>query len=75
MTVLDHSCARLVSSVEQTLEHKTKGRGFKSHVRLTLYIEHILCMIIYDVYIYIKIDIIEYIHILSYMIYMIYIYI
>ena len=46
----------------QALEHETKGLGSKSHARLTLYLEHILNMIIYDIYIHIKIDI-KYIHI------------
>ena len=53
VSVLDRSCVRLASSVEQASEHKTKGLGFKSHVRLTLYLENILYMIIYDIYIYI----------------------
>ena len=46
----------------QALEHETKGLGLKSHARLTLYLEHILNMIIYDIYIHIKLDI-KYIHI------------
>ena len=46
------SCARHASSVEQVSEHKSKGIGFKSHVRLTLSLEYILYMKIYDIYIY-----------------------
>ena len=53
LTVLDRSCVRLVSSVEQASEHKNKGLGFKSYVRLTLYLEHIMYMIIYDIIYYI----------------------
>ena len=53
LTMLDCSCVRLVSSVEQASEHKTKGLGFKSHVRLSLYLEHILHMKIYDIFIYV----------------------
>ena len=49
---IDRSCARLASSVEQVSEHKSKGIGFKSHVRLTLCLEYILYMIIYDIYTY-----------------------
>ena len=51
---IDRSCVRLVSSVEQVSEHKYKGIGFKYHVRLTLCLEYILYMIIYDIYIYSK---------------------
>ena len=46
----------------QALEHETKGLGLKSHAILTLYLEHILNIIIYDIYIHIKLDI-KYIHI------------
>ena len=49
-----HSFVRLASSVEQAPEHKSKGIGFKLHVRLNLCLEHILCVIIYDMYIYSK---------------------
>ena len=51
---IDRSCVRLVSSVEQVSKHKSKGVGFKSHVRLTLCLEYIIYMIIYDIYIYSK---------------------
>ena len=51
---IDRSCVRLASSAEQVSEHKSKGIGFKSHVRLTLCLEYILYMIIYDIYIYSK---------------------
>ena len=51
---IDHSCGRLASSVEQVSELKSKGVGFKSHVRLTLCLKYILYMIIYDIYIYSK---------------------
>ena len=51
---IDRSCVRLASTVEQVSEHKSKGIGFKSHVRLTLCLEYILYMIIYDIYIYSK---------------------
>ena len=50
----DRSCVRLDSSVEQLSEHKSRVIGFKSHVRLTLCLEYILYMIIYDIYIYSK---------------------
>ena len=36
---IDPSCVRLASSVEQVSELKSKGIGFKSHVRLTLSLE------------------------------------
>ena len=49
---IDRSCVRLASSAEQVSEHKSKGIGFKSHVRLTLCLEYILYMIIYDIYTY-----------------------
>ena len=48
--------------LRQALKHETKGLGLKSHARLTLYLKHLLNMIIYDIYIHIKIDI-KYIHI------------
>ena len=51
---IDRSCVRLVSSVEQVSKHKYKGIDFKYHVRLTLCLEYILYMIIYDIYIYSK---------------------
>ena len=51
---IGRSCVRLASSVEQVSEHKSRGIGFKSHVRLTLCLEYILYMIIYDIYIYSK---------------------
>ena len=35
--MLDHPCVKLASSVRRTSERKSEGRGFKSHVRLTLY--------------------------------------
>ena len=44
---------RLASSVEVS-EHKFKGIDFKSHVSLALYLEYILYMIKYDIYIYSK---------------------
>ena len=51
---IDRSCVRLASSVEQVSEVKSKGIGFKSHVILTLCLEYILYMVIYDIYIYSK---------------------
>ena len=39
---IDRSCVRLASTVEQVSEHKSKGIGFKSHVRLTLCLKYIL---------------------------------
>ena len=51
---IDCSCVWLASSVEQVLEHKSKGIGFTSHMRLTLCPEYILYIIIYDIYIYSK---------------------
>ena len=42
---IDHSCVRLASSVEQVSELKSKGIGFKSHVRLTVCLEYILCIV------------------------------
>ena len=51
---IDHSCVRLASSVQQVLELKSKGIGFKYHVILTLCLEYILYMVIYDIYIYSK---------------------
>ena len=50
---IDRSCVRLASSIEQVSEHKSRGIGFRSHVRLTLCLEYILYMI-YDIYIYSK---------------------
>ena len=38
-TVLDHFCVRLASSFGRASERKSEGRGFESHVRLTLYLE------------------------------------
>ena len=51
---IDRSCVRLASSVEQGSEHRSRGISFKSHVRLTLCLDYIRYMIIYDIYIYIK---------------------
>ena len=51
---IDRSCVRLASPVEQVSEHKSKGIGFKSHVRLTICLKYILYVIIYDIYIYSK---------------------
>ena len=42
--VIDRSCVKLASSVEEVSEHKSKG--FKSHVRPTLHLECIVYMII-----------------------------
>ena len=39
LTVLDHPCVRLASSVRRASEPKSDGRGFESHVRLTLHLE------------------------------------
>ena len=39
MTVLDHLCVRLASSVRRALEWKSEGCGFDSRVRLTLYLK------------------------------------
>ena len=45
---IDCSCVRLASSVEQVSEHKSRGSGVKSHVRLTSFLEYIVYMI-YDI--------------------------
>ena len=42
--VIDRSCVKLASSVEEVSEHKSKG--FKSHVRPILHLECIVYMII-----------------------------
>ena len=54
LTVLDRYCVRFASSVEQAPEHKSKSVFFKSHVRVTFYLEYILYMIIYDIHIFSK---------------------
>ena len=41
--VIDRSCVKLASSVEQVSEHKSKGIGFKSPVRL-IYVLDIFCV-------------------------------
>ena len=48
---IDGSCVRPASSAEQVSEHKSRVIGFKSHVKLTLCLEYILYMIIYDIYV------------------------
>ena len=37
--VPDHPCVRLISSVGKASERKSEGRGFKSHVKLILYLQ------------------------------------
>ena len=37
--MLDHPCVKLPISVGRASEQKSKGCGFKSHVKLTLYLE------------------------------------
>ena len=39
MTVLDHPCVRLASSVGRASKRNSEGHGFESNVRLTLYLE------------------------------------
>ena len=53
LTVLDRSCVRLASSVEQASEHKTRvSVCFRSHVRLNIFFILYTCIYIY-IYIYI----------------------
>ena len=36
---LNHLCVRFASSVGRASEQRSEGRGFESHMRLTLYLE------------------------------------
>ena len=37
--MLDHPCVKLANSVGSASERQSEGRGFVSHMRLTLYLE------------------------------------